>query len=237
MIRDLREGKTDAVSIAAITQDVAARLKALQGVIAWIMNQHDRAAKKGTPLLRLAKRPFRFQATFDPLNAADLDVLLACELLENRAGLLEALIGLAQPANRRRDAGRCLAGLTLKKDWQYGPHRILQFHVPEESRASELSPGDMGLILTDDSPDLRLDPSIWSAFYCQIRTPDDGFRDRRDILQVQVWGQVYNAPTFQELKRRIGREEGAWYIDRSFNDVNSAKAAAFLVNLAQGSSA
>src|SRR3546814_13672538 len=67
------------------------------------------------PLLRLAKKPFRFQASFDPLNAIDLDVLLACELLENRAGLLAALINLAQPAARRRDAGRCLAGLTLKR--------------------------------------------------------------------------------------------------------------------------
>src|SRR3546814_12541519 len=82
------------------------------------------------PLLRLAKKPFRFQASFDPLNAIDLDVLLACELLENRAGLLAALINLAQPAARRRDAARCLAGLTLKKHRAFGRSRILQFNVP-----------------------------------------------------------------------------------------------------------
>jgi hypothetical protein len=92
---------------------VSARLDALQGIIKWLFAQNAVATAAGRPLLRLTKKPFRFQATFDPLNAADLDVLLACELLENRAGLLDALVGLAQPSTRRRDAGRSLSGLTL----------------------------------------------------------------------------------------------------------------------------
>src|SRR3546814_11890059 len=107
------------------------------------------------PLLRLAKKPFRFQASFDPLNAIDLDVLLACELLENRAGLLAALINLAQPAARRRDAGRCLAGLTLQKQWAFGRNRILQFHVPGSSRQTAPGPHAFALIASYDSTDLR----------------------------------------------------------------------------------
>lgn len=232
VIRRLREARPDAASVEDIRADVSARLDALQGVIDWIMKEHQREAAAGTPLLRLAKKPFRFQASFDPLNAVDLDVLLACELLENRAGLLEALVNLAQPAERRRDAGRCLAGLTLKKEWPYGPFRILQFHVPEESQDSDLGPGDIDLILTDDTPDLRLDPALWRRLACQIRPADDAFRDRRDLLQVQVWGKVFEGPDFQALLRRIGKEPG-WYIDRGFNDVNTAKAAAFLSNLAR----
>ncbi|UEM07107.1 hypothetical protein JL101_029340 (plasmid) [Skermanella rosea] len=232
VIRKLREARPDAASIDDIRADVSARLDALQGVINWIMTEHRRQAAAGSPLLRLAKKPFRFQASFDPLNAVDLDVLLACELLENRAGLLEALVNLAQPAQRRRDAGRCLAGLTLKKEWPYGPYRIMQFHVPEESRDSDLGPGDIDLILTDDTPDLRLDPAQWKSLACQLRPPDEAFRDRRDLLQVQVWGRVFEGPAFQTLLRRVGKEPG-WYIDRGFNDVNTAKAAAFLSNLAR----
>src|SRR3546814_5285683 len=89
VIRHLRERHPDAVPISAIRHDVIGRLDALQGLIAWLFDENRKAAAAGMPLLRLAKKPFRFQASFDPLNAIDLDVLLACELLENRAGLLD----------------------------------------------------------------------------------------------------------------------------------------------------
>src|SRR3546814_1212161 len=35
-----------------------------------------------TPFLRLEKQPFRFQSTLDPLDAGDLDLLHAYELLD-----------------------------------------------------------------------------------------------------------------------------------------------------------
>jgi hypothetical protein len=180
----------------------------------------------------LAKRPFRFQATFNPLNAADLDVLLACELLENRAGLLETLVELAQPSTRRRDAGRSLSGLTLEKQWRYGRSQILLFSVPEASRDSELGPGDFDLILTDDSPDLRLDSTLWPFVECRIRPSGVGYEDRRDQVQIELSDSVYRGPLFQELMRRTSK--GGWYVDRSFRDPNTLKAAAFLANLAAG---
>lgn len=235
VIRTLREKHPAAAPISTIEQDVTARLDALQGVIAWLFGEHRKAVAGGMPLLRLAKKPFRFQASFDPLNAVDLDVLLACELLENRAGLLDALISLAQPAANRRDAGRCIAGLTLNKHWAFGRNRVLQFHVPEASRDTDLGPNDFDLILTDDSPDLRLDPTTWPGLTCRIKPAGEDWEDRRDLLQVQVDGQVFSGNLFQQLLQRTGA--GSWHLDRSFNDVNTAKAAAFLANLARGEAA
>ena len=207
----LREKHPAAVPVASIEQDVTARLDALQGVIAWLFGEHRNAAAAGTPLLRLAKKPFRFHASFDPLNAVDLDVLLACELLENRAGLLDALINLAQPAANRRDAGRCIAGLTLNKHWAFGRNRVLQFKVPEASRDTDLGPNDFDLILTDDFPDLRLDPSLWPGLTCRIKPAGEDWEHRRDLLQVQVDGQVFGGNLFQQLLQRTGVGVAAIY--------------------------
>src|SRR3546814_15495843 len=84
----IRDGSSDVCSselvpISAIRHDVIGRLDVLQGLIAWLFDENRRAAAAGMPLLRLAKKPFRFQASFVPLNAIDLDFLLACEHLEN----------------------------------------------------------------------------------------------------------------------------------------------------------
>jgi hypothetical protein len=235
VIRPIRERNPSALPTSAIVFDVRARLDALQGVIKWLFAENAVATAAGRPLLRLAKKPFRFQASFDPLNAADLDVLLACELLENRAGLLEALVGLAQPSTRRRDAGRSLAGLTLAKQWKYGRSQILLFNVPEASRESELGSGDFDLILTDDSPDLRLDSTLWQFVECRIRPAGAGYEDRRDQVQIEVSHSVYRGALFQELMRRTSK--AGWYVDRSFRDPNTLKAAAFLANLAAGQTA
>lgn len=208
------------------------RLAALQGVVDWLFEQNAVATNAGSPLLRLAKKPFRFQATFNPLNAADLDVLLACELLESRAGLLDALIGLAQPSSRRRDSGRSFTGLTFLKEWRFGGSHILLFAVPEASRDSELGPGDFDLILHDDSPDLRLNPGLWSQIECRIRPKSAGYEERRDQLQVQVSDAVFRSPIFQDLMRTTS--PGGWCVDGAFKDINAPRAVAFLANLAQG---
>jgi hypothetical protein len=229
VIRSFREGHAGAPGADAIADDVRRRLDALAGVISWLLAENAKAEALGRPLLRLAKKPFAFQATFDPLNAADLDILLACELLENRAGLLEALVGLAQPAARRRDAGRCLAGLTYEKSWRVGRNRALLFKVPPESREGELGPGDFDLILTNDSPDLRLNFGLWPLVRCEIRPRGPGYEDRFDIVQVQVTEQVFQGAVFQDLLRDGG--PGGFFVDRAFWDVNTPKAAAFLANL------
>ena len=231
VIRPIREEKLDAPTYGAVEADVAARLDALQGVIGWLYAENLRAS---APLLRLNKKPFRFQATFDPLNAVDLDILLACELLENRAGLLEALVGLAQPADRRRDAGRCMSGLTLTHHGipSAGRSAILTFNVPEASRVSELGPGSFNLILTDDDPDLRLGPGNWPTVRCSILPPSDNYPDRPDRVAVRMDARIYQSAAFDALLRRTATD--GWFIDQAFGDVNSARAAAFLSNLAGG---
>ena len=230
VIRPIREQKLDAKPVSAVEADVAARLDALQGVIAWLYMQNQASTAKGAPLLRLAKKPFRFHASFDPLNAVDLDILVACELLENRAGLLEALVGLAQPAERRRDTGRCMAGLTLINHAVYGRSAILTFSVPEASRASDLGPGSFNLILTDNDPDLRLNLGNWRSVSCSILAPSADYQDRPDRVSVRMEPAIYRAPEFDALLRRTA--SNGWFIDQAFGDINSVRAAQFLTNLA-----
>ena len=235
VIRGRAARAADAVPTEAVERDVKSRLDALQGVVAWLFAEHRKSTALGAPLLRLAKRPFRFQATLDPLNAIDLDVLTACELLENRAGLLDALINLAQPASQRRDAGRCVAGMTLRKHWAYGRSHILLFDVPAASRDSDLGPGDWDLILTDDEPGLRLDMAVWPDLSCRVKAASDGWEERRGSLQVEVADRVFASDTFQNLMRRTG--SGGWHLDRGFHDVNTEKTTRFLAYLRRGGDA
>lgn len=233
VIRGLRDGATGAPSPQDIEADVSARLDALQGVTAWLYAQHTAAADKGAPLLRLTKRPFRFHETFDPLEAADLDVLLACELLENRASLLETLVGLAQPAARRRDAGRCMAGLELMRVSNYGPRRkLLVFRVPPASQETDLGPGDFKLILTDDNPDLRLDATQWALVDCRIKTPDEDDLTQPHIVKVVMGKDIFEGAVMQELLKSTPK--GGWHLDRPFFDVNTDKAERFLRHLSAG---
>jgi len=232
VIRPIRDGDADAPSIDAVKSDVAARIDALQGVVSWLFAQSESAeATQGKPLLRLAKKPFRFHATFDPLNAVDLDVLVACELLENRAGLLEALINLAQPSDRRRDAGRSFAKLRLRNHAVKGGMAYLVFDVPEASRNADLGPASFSLILTNDDPDLRLDMSNWPQCSCRILPSSPDYPDRPDRVAVAMSKSTYLGPTMQALLRDT--PDGGWHIDQAFGDMNTARAAAFLSNLGQ----
>ena len=235
VIRGLRESTRNAPSRDAIVKDVASRLAAMQGLIAWLVEEDRRATRNGAPLLRLAKRPFRFQASFDPLNAIDLDVLLACELLENRAGLLEALVHLAKPYQRRRDAGRSLPRLRRDRDFkggQWGSRRFI-FHIPSESRDAELSAGDMDLILHNDAPDLRLNPAMWQDISCRIVELDPPLPSHQ--ICVEIRKQALDSQTFQALLDRT--TDDGWFIDKAFFDVNSQRAASFISYLGQEASA
>jgi predicted RecB family nuclease len=225
VIRRLREGRMEA---GAVEQDLRARLGAARALAEWLMA--DNAAAERRPddraFLRLAKRPFRFQATFDPLNAMDLEILQAFELLENRAGLLNALVALAQPFRQRRDAARCAAQMTLKRHWRtdWGSHGLL-FQVPPESRESELSSSNLDLILTDDDPDIRLNPQIWADFEVRLAPDRPEFADR-DTLLVNVAPEVFAGDDFQRLLRET--PEGGWFLDKTFKDFTTARAAGFL---------
>jgi hypothetical protein len=147
--RDLRRGTG---TVEAVRDDVRARLRATASVVEWLLNENAHAE---TPFLRLKKKPFRFQGEFDPLAASDLDVLQAYALLENRAGLLERITALAQPAKRRRDGLRCFAELRLREHRRVGYLHKITFDVPADSRQAELSPDSFGVVLTQDDPDSR----------------------------------------------------------------------------------
>lgn len=229
VIRGLREGRPNAPGQDRVVADVSARLRALQQVITWLFAQN---AASSQPLLRLAKRPFRLHATFDPLNAEDLDLLLACEILESRAGLLEALIGLAQTTRRRRESGRAMTGLYIVRHWVERGRRQIIFRVPPESRETDLAPGAFNLILTDDDPDLRLDPTAWPAIGCRFEPPREGFEDRVDQIRVSMVESDFVGTTFRTMFDR-SLTESVWCLDQAFGDINGPRAAQFLVDLAR----
>jgi len=230
VIRQFREGGGGAPTREQIIDDVRARLDTLGGIVSWLFQENERSTTAGAPLLRLRKKPFRFQASFDPLNVVDLEVLQACELLDSRAGLLDTLIKLAQPSEQRRDLGRCLANLTLLRHWSKGPWELLRFSVPSESQQAELGPSDFNLIVTDGSADLLLDPSNWAALRCRLLPPNEGYETRHDTLLVSMDLRDFRAAPMQDLLRTT--PAGEWHIDASFQDINSSKAVRFLAGLA-----
>lgn len=229
VIRGLREGKADSPDAGAIRRDVADRLTALYGIVDWLFDQDaaQRASGAGG-LLRLNKKPFVFHASFDPLDVVDLDVLRAMKVLESRAGLLEALIGLAQPAAQRRDAGRCIGGIKMSANRRHGfggaARQRLSFYLPPESRMSDIAPGDMGLILTDDDPDMRLDPSLWQDCMVNLWRRQPG---RDQFLTLDMSAAAFDSPAFQRMFNRSAQLP-VWHIDRSFTDINGPRAAAFV---------
>jgi predicted RecB family nuclease len=229
VIRGLREGKADSPGADAIGRDVADRLAALCGIVDWLFTQDAKQHASGSGgLLRLNKKPFVFHASFNPLDVVDLDVLRAMEVLESRAGLLEALIGLAQPASQRRDAGRCIGGIKMTANRRHGfggaARQRLSFYLPPESRVSDIAPGDMGLILTDDDPDMRLDPSLWQDCTVNLWRRQPG---RDQFLTLDMPAAAFDSPAFQRMFNRSAQLP-VWHIDRSFTDINGPRAARFI---------
>ena len=214
-------------------EDVVARLDAMRALAEWLMRENAAALRRDGDhaFLRLNKRPFRFQATLDPLNAVDLDLLHAFELLENRAGMLDALVSLAQPFSQRRDRARCVAEMTLIRHWKtdWGRYALL-FSVPQDSRESELSSSNFDLILTDDNPDIRLNPPLWPLFEVRIAPERPDFASSGTLL-VDVAADVYEGDDFQRLLRETG--ERGWFLDRTFKDFTTDRAAGLMAFLAE----
>lgn len=223
--RNLREGRGAGPDAVAIERDVSARLAATQAIVDWLRTEHRRRVDAGgLPMLRLNKQPFRLQATFDPLDASDLDVLRAFELLENRAGLLETMIRLAQPTRVRRDAGRTVGPMRLLNVSERQRYAYFLFAVPPEAEEADIGAGAFGLILSDGEPDLVLEPRIWPGLACDLLEPRPG--DASNLLRARVFRGTFNGATFQDLKRRAGQDK--WWLDQTFVDFNSSKADAFL---------
>lgn len=226
--RNLREGRGHGPDSLSIREDVSARLAASQAIAEWLRTEHRRRLAAGEPpMLRLNKQPFRLQASFNPLDARDLDVLRAFELLENRAGLLDTMIQLARPTRVRRDAGRAVGPMRLINVSEKGLSANLLFSIPREGEDVDLSPGAFGLILSDGEPDLVLEPRLWSGMRCDLMDPRAN--DPPNFLRVRMFRPTFNGQLFQEVKRRAGQD--GWWLDQSFVDLNSPKAVNFLTFL------
>jgi predicted RecB family nuclease len=226
--RNLREGRGHGPNAAAIREDVRARLAASQAIADWLRAEHQRrVVASEPPMLRLNKQPLRLQSSFNPLDASDLEVLRAFELLENRAGLLDTMIQLARPTRVRRDAGRAIGPMRLINVSEKGRSAFLLFSMPREAEEADLSSGAFGLILSDGEPDLVLEPRLWPSMGCDLMDP--WANDPSNFLRVRMFRPTFNGQLFQEVKRRAG--QGGWWLDQSFVDFNSAKADNFLTFL------
>lgn len=229
--RNLRERHRGHATADDVRRDVRDRLEAARAVADWLRREHAaRLAAGGRPMLRLAKQPFRLQASFDPLNAPDLDILAALELLENRAGMLDTLIRLAKPARARRDSGSALGPLRLLRVYDKQRHKVMLFRRGADAREAELSARGLGTVVSDGSPESLLDPRLWGEIACELLDP--GTAQDPDLVRVKVWNGTFNGPRFQRMMREV--PEGGWWIDQTFVDFNSAKAAGFLGFLAAG---
>ncbi len=215
--RALRRG---AGSTEAVRSDIRGRLRATASLVEWLLNENALAE---TPFLRLKKKPFRFQGKFDPLAASDLDVLQAYALLENRAGLLERITALAQPAKRRRDGLRCFADLRLLDHRRVGYLHKLVFEIPPDSRQAELSQDSFGVVLTQDDPDILLDPACWPDHMVRIEEVRlDAGASTVSVTMAQSRFQTH----FEPLLRR---DPGArWFLDEVFTDPNTPRMLDFL---------
>lgn len=223
--RAMREAHPDRVSVEEVRRDVSNRLQTSLSIVRWLEREHaDGIAAGQSPMLRLSKKPFRFQATFDPIDMDDLDVLAALELLENRAGMLDALIRLARPASARVSSGMALGPLRLVNASKARGGVTLTFRRTPEAKTAELPRGGLGLVLSDGGAEALLDPRRWSQMNCLLLDPRP--HEASSIVRVWMREVVYESPVFLAFRRST--PEAGWWLDQTFFDVNSVKAESFL---------
>jgi hypothetical protein len=220
--RALKRGEQ---SVPSVQSDVRKRLCAMASLVEWLLGEN---ANSATSFLRLKKKPFRFQGNFDPLAASDLDVLHAYALLENRVGLLNRIVALAQPAKQRRDGLRCFAGLRMERHERFGNLHRMVFRVPFESRQAELSTDSFGVVLTQDDPDILLDPGRWPDHMVRI----EQVRFAADFGTVAA--TMAHSRFLQHYESLVrSNPQSSWYLDEVFTDPNTPRMLEFLEFIAE----
>jgi len=219
--------KTDPSTCAAVESDVRARLLALASLVAFLRQENQKAA---SPFLRLEKQPFRWRASFDPLNSDDLELIRAHESLQLKSQELEALAALAAPWQVRRDKLRCFARLQLidvdPAGGRYKKPR-LWLRVPPESMRAEIETGAVGLILTNDHPNLRLDPKVWPRVYVDLV---DVKRSASGLELVVDGDEPYDI--WRSLIEQVRTDW--WFLDQAHRDLTWGRMDSFLDYLAHG---
>lgn len=227
VIRRFRDGGSPDTLRQEIEADVRSRLQASEAVCRWLISESQKAAATASGhLLRLSKRPFKFWRSVDPLDAGDLDLLLALELIESRSNLLACLVALARPPERRDDLGKSMTGLTVTgtnaRQFRFVD---LELRLPPEYRGTELGPRTHAVVLTDNNYEILLDPSSWSGAACNILSID------RDKVVIRLRSSVFQGAPFQEMWRRSHSAKEGWCLDEVVRDVNTQRIESFLRHL------
>ncbi|MGS0649089.1 PD-(D/E)XK nuclease family protein [Komagataeibacter melomenusus] len=231
--RELRmQGGDHAHLEKAVGRDVRARLDAMQAITQWLLADNAWHEAQGQmPFLRLDKKPFRFQKSFDPFSMREIDTLRALELLENRAGLLETLVRLANPPQQRREARRAIGPMRmvepqrirqLAREWPDGNQSrtvVMKFLV-RDMDMPDIRPGTFGLVLSDGATRHLLDQALWPGLSCGLRFAATG------EVTLQMHRSVFCGEDFQEMLNRTDPHQ--WWLDQVFVDVNSPKSLVFL---------
>jgi hypothetical protein len=225
--RALKSGK---LSASAVEADLAARLTTLADMTRWVLADNARAT---VPFLRLKKAPFRWQTAFNPLASSDLEWLRAQELLATRAAELDALTALAAPVQVRKERFRCVAPMRLKGEPEKSPRGWaavrLRFTGPADCAATELGEGSFGVLLSDGSPELLLDPARWPDLGVTV---DDVSPAASGVeVVVDVGRKVWNRGTLKGLVARGAAVD--WHLDLGYADENTPKVLKFLTYLDQ----
>jgi predicted RecB family nuclease len=222
IMRGLRERRKDALRISDVEADVSARLAATRAVTEWIFSEHELLLEKeSTQMLRLRKKPFRLQQTFDPINLEDLDTLKALELLENRSGKLETLVRLSRSKAVRQQTGRTIGPLSLLPN--EGNKGEMVFESGEDLLDTELSRDTFALILSDGEPDSVLEPSLWPSYKCQISR----IRGRRITVSIDS-SLNRNSNRLALLTKMSAAGNTNWWIDEVFLDFNTDRVDRFI---------
>jgi len=128
------------------------------------------------------------------------------------------------------DRFRCFARLRLL---EAGPAATpwsamrLRFAVPSDFEPAEIGTGDIGLILTDDDPDVRLNPAAWPELFVDLVRIIQHRGGLELVVDVREDG-----PLIRRLLDRTPTD--GWFLDKAYLDLNGDKMDDFLTYLSQG---
>jgi hypothetical protein len=104
----------------------------------------------------------------------------------------------------------------------------MTFDVPADSRQAELSPDSFGIVLTEDDPDVLLDPVRWQDY--RVRIEDVRLEGGRSTVSVSMAHSKFQTH-FEPLLRRD--PAALWYLDEIFTDPNTPRMMEFLRFIAE----
>jgi len=220
VIRTLREGR---LPPSLVENDVKARLAAVEALADWLFEEN---ASSIAPFLRLPKQPFRFLRTMNPLEPGDLEILQAYTLLEERSTMLSHLTRMAQSASRRRLTLRTIDGLRYMSNTKRKNTRLVVFSIPPDCVETELVPDTFDVILTQDEPDIRLNPLLWTNNKVTIQ----GIAFERHPPQLVI--SMLEARFQAIVAPQIGQSGQTWCLDEVYQDRTAVRLHQFLSSLA-----